>query len=227
MKGWTKLPNSTLLILRTASPTATKLYVALRRRAGRENACHPSVQTLAREIGRSISTVHRCLAELKEIGLVRLIRTGRTNRYLVASGEDDLVENPVQKSLDFPETSHQWAVRSLTGEQSDLSKMSDHGKGSFLSTKYPSTKGSPLPPKIVAQRQKPEAAIAAAQEWHRLLECGTSALSAVGARALLDIGGARAVWDTLRYRPSDLTYKQHRFEHFYRIHFEATEEASA
>ncbi|MDR0818277.1 MAG: helix-turn-helix domain-containing protein [Oscillospiraceae bacterium] len=52
-------------------PRAKAVYMYLRDRSDRSGGCWPSINTIARELSLSRSTVKRAIADLKKAGFVR------------------------------------------------------------------------------------------------------------------------------------------------------------
>lgn len=58
---------------------AVSVYMYLFERANREGSCFPSMSTIARELGLSLSTVKRAVADLKNGGFLTTERRKRAN----------------------------------------------------------------------------------------------------------------------------------------------------
>lgn len=81
-KGWAKVPHS-LARDSTLTPIARLLWVILDGRQGQYRRIQVSRKTLATDLGVSLSTTKRALAELVSAGLVSPKRSGRATLYTV------------------------------------------------------------------------------------------------------------------------------------------------
>jgi hypothetical protein len=84
--GWFWLPNSLIDtgIAGRVGPLALAVYVVLRRHAGEDGVAWPSLETVARESGRSRKQVKRIIGQLAEAGMISIYvkRDGKSsNRY--------------------------------------------------------------------------------------------------------------------------------------------------
>jgi hypothetical protein len=86
-KGFTQIPNA-ILRCSTLSVGSRLLYAILLSYAWQDGECFPGQRRLATDMGfRSIRGVQKLLDELREAGLIYVIRRGkkRTNLYVIAS----------------------------------------------------------------------------------------------------------------------------------------------
>jgi len=79
-----RIPETVLNAVKKPGPLTLyirlMLYVPFN---GTSSDCFPSIDTLAREMGRSKSTIHRWMSELKALGLVRVRKDGQHPVYTV------------------------------------------------------------------------------------------------------------------------------------------------
>ena len=74
---------------------AIAVYLYLRGRANKEGVCWPAIQTIARELKMSESTVRRGVRDLQKAGFLtveerfRWNKADSSNRYILASGSTD------------------------------------------------------------------------------------------------------------------------------------------
>jgi len=82
MKTYTKIPNE-IFEKSQLSIQARYLYCVLLKYCGKDEWCYPSQLTLAKQIGCTDRTVREYLSELKNAGLVIIVRKGwnRSNSY--------------------------------------------------------------------------------------------------------------------------------------------------
>lgn len=111
--GWAKVPHS---IARdsTLTPQARLLWVILESRQGQRSHTRVGRNVLATDLGVSLSTTKRALAELIAAGLVTSKQTGRTSIYVVHNTARDRSQTDPQDA----QKRHERAVRRFTSEPS-------------------------------------------------------------------------------------------------------------
>ena len=125
------------------APDAIGVYTSIRLYADYETGeCHPALETVAENLGISVSTVQRRIAKLLAIGAMGKQRTGRANRYrfppsrLVTGDRSD--RSPVTD-----QTGHQEAMNEELLNENQLTREEDAPRRDLLWESFVEVHGEP------------------------------------------------------------------------------------
>ncbi|MEG1142214.1 MAG: helix-turn-helix domain-containing protein [Clostridia bacterium] len=123
-QGFTPIENR-LLKDTSLSCKARMLAIIISSYCHEGNECYPSQQTLANDMGMSVRSIQRYLTELKEAGIVRVIRRGHTSniyKFLIS------VRRFIDKTVTKVKTSMNKAKQSYTKSKN---KFKDYSQRSY------------------------------------------------------------------------------------------------
>ena len=101
MKDFTPIPDS-IMRRRDLKFGAKCLLGRLKRYAYKSGQCYPSLPTLATELGTSLDSIRRFIAQLKKAGLIRVseagLGRGNSTNYVLCDSPEKVAAHPIKES---------------------------------------------------------------------------------------------------------------------------------
>jgi len=101
VKDFTPIPDS-IMRRRDLKFGAKCLLGRLKRYAYKSGQCYPSLPTLATELGTSLDSIRRFIAQLKKAGLIRVseagLGRGNSTNYVLCDSPEKVAAHPIKES---------------------------------------------------------------------------------------------------------------------------------